>query len=325
VVKAAETYLQENIDDHVRIEPWPDKNTIPVFLRNEYKFYNMSILDTRCILLEILDEAPGIETIQKHIKRIEEITGRQSVLYCKEITRYRRKSLIEKRISFVLEDGQMFLPFLGLNLKKVCQNVEEKANTFSVSAQLAYLYFLYNKETVINTTAFAQKMGVTVMTASRALNDLYNAKLITCQICGKTGRSKEYRRIPDPQYFEKGRAYLKSPVKKVIYVKRAPTEALIAGLDALSELTMLNPPERPVRAISRGQMDKENLEHEKNKDIVKDQKLVELEIWDYDPKQLTDKSYVDIVSLYASLKETKDERVEQALKEALRGETWYTD
>ncbi|MCF8020028.1 MAG: plasmid pRiA4b ORF-3 family protein [Vallitaleaceae bacterium] len=42
----------------------------------------------------------------------------QIVLLYKDITRYRRKSLIENRIAFVIEDGQMYLPFLGLDLKK---------------------------------------------------------------------------------------------------------------------------------------------------------------------------------------------------------------
>ena len=177
----------------------------------------------------------------------------------------------------------------------------------------------------MNTTKFAEKLGFTVMTASRTLNDLYDAKLLTYEIGGKTGRSKEYRRIADPEYFENGRVLLKSPVKKVVYVARVPEGALIAGLDALAELSMINPSDHPVRAIGRGQLDNTNIEIIKNMDIVKDEKLVELQIWDYDPKKFTDKKYVDLLSLYASLKEEKDERIEQALEEVLRGETWYTD
>jgi predicted transcriptional regulator len=41
---------------------------------------------------------------------------------------------------------------------------------------------LYHKEEVVNMTRFAQKMGFTRMKASRALNDLYSANLITCEI-----------------------------------------------------------------------------------------------------------------------------------------------
>ena len=320
-----EPYLKENIDDYVTIKPLQDKNKFPVFLRNIYNFYEIRILDNLCILLEILDEAPGVDAIEKHIKRIEELTNQHIVLYYKQITRYRRKSLIENRIPFIIEDGQIFLPFLGLHLKKAPQYVDEEVSTFSTSAQLAFLYFLFNKDAVINTAEFAQKMGFTTMTASRALNDLYNAKLITYRIGGKTGRSKEYRRISDPEYFKKGRAYIKTPVKRVVYVKRAPEKTLIAGLDALAELSMMNPLGHQVRAISCDQLNEQDIKIIKNKDIVKDQKFVELEIWDYDPKLFTDKKHVDIMSLYASLKEEKDERIEQALEEVLRGETWYMD
>jgi len=278
-----------------------------------------------CILLEIIEEAPSVDLIKKHIKRIEELTSRQIILYYKEITRYRRKSLIVNRIPFVIEDGQIYLPFLGLVLKKAPQYVNDEANTFSTSSQLAYLYFLYNKDALVNTTEFAQKIGFTVMTASRALNELYDANLITYKIGGKTGRSKEYRRIQDPEYFKKGRAYMKNPVKKVVYVKRAPDGALLAGLEALADLSMLNPSGHLVRAISRERLNKEDIKIIKNKDIVKDQKFVELEIWNYDPKLFADKKHVDLMSLYASLKEEKDERIEQALEDVLRGEIWYTD
>lgn len=53
--------------------------------------------------------------------------------------------------------------------------------------------------------------------------------------------------------------------------------------------------------------------------------LVELQLWNYDPKLFSNKNHVDLMSLYAILKEETDERVGQALEEILRGEPWYTD
>lgn len=319
---AIEPYLKNNIDNQIRIEKWDDVNKIPIFLRNTYKFYTMKILETQCILLEIIDEAPGIDVIKKHINRIEKITNQQIVLYHKEITRYRRKSLIENNISFVIEDGQIFLPFLGLHLKKIEDYAEKEIKTFTPSAQVAYLYFFYNKDTVVNTTEFSKILGWNLMTASRALNGLYNAKLLTYEIGGKTGRSKEYSRVSDPDYFEKASTLLHSPIKKVVYVKKAPKESYIAGLEALAELSMINPPNYKVRAINDGYLNSKNLEIVKNKDIVKDEKLVELQIWEYNPRLFTRRDIVDPVSLYASLKEETDERIEQALEEVLRGEKW---
>jgi hypothetical protein len=320
-----ESYLKENIDEHITVKPWNKKNDFPIFLRNKYNFYEMNILGKQCVLMEIIDEVPNIDQLQKHIKQMENLTKGQIVLFYKNITRYRRKSLIKNRIAFVLEDGQMYLPFLGLDLKKVQEIVEKDIKRFTIPAQIAYLYFLYHKDEVVNMTEFADKMGFNKMTASRALNDLYHANLITYKIGGKTGRSKEYKRITDPDYYMYGKEYLKTPVRKTIHVKTKPLGALTAGFDALAELSMINPPSHPILAVDKNRLKKEQIEIVENKDLIKDSQLVELQLWDYDPKLFADKRHVDLLSLYVSLEEEADERVEQALEEVLRGEAWYMD
>ena len=322
---AAQAYLKENIDEHIILKPWQGQNNLSLFLRNNYSFYEMMILGTRCILVEVKDDMPNIDQLQKHIKQIKNLTDLHIVLFYKVISRYRRKSLIENRIAFVIEDGQMYLPFLGLDLKQTPEQVDKKRKLFSTPAQIAFLYFLYHIDEVVNMTEFAKKMGLNIMTASRALNELYQADLITYEIGGKTGRSKKYKRIPDPDYFIMGRDYLKTPVRKIIYTNKKPQGALVAGLDALADLSMMNPPGNPVLAIDRNQLNQSELEIVKNIDLIKDTKLVELELWDYDPKLFSNKHHVDLVSLYASLKEESDERIELTIEEVLRGEPWFTD
>lgn len=217
------------------------------------------------------------------------------------------------------------MPFLGLDLKKAQEQAQQEVKRFTTPAQIAYLYFLYHKDEVVNMTRFAEKMGFNYMTASRALNELYHVNLITYEVGGKTGRSKEYKRIPDPDYFLNGRKYLKTPVRKTIYTRTKPLCALNAGLDALAGLSMINTPDHPVMAIDRKQLNEEQFEIVRNKDLIKDTKLVELQLWDYDPKLFAENQHVDLLSLYTSMSEDTDERVEQALEEALRGELWYMD
>ena len=172
-------------------------------------------------------------------------------------------------------------------------------------------------------------MGFTIMTASRALNELHDAGLLHFELTGKTGRSKEYRRIDDPDYFQRGKMYLSSPVIKEIYLSELPKGLLVAGLEALSSLSMLNPPESPVRAIGREEYisKKSTLQIINNQDRINDERLPLLQIWSYDPRKFSTDSLVDRMSLYASLiKENEnDERTAQALSEALQKETWYTD
>ncbi len=320
-----ERYLQENIDSHIQIQAWNDLQAFPIFLISQYDFYAMNVLGTQCLLLEIIGEAPALSGIQKHRQRIQAITHLQVVLYYKAITRYRRKSLLEQRIPFIIEDGQIFLPFIGLQLAKVVEQTKKKIQTFTPSAQIAYLYFLYNKDAVVHATEFSNIVGGSVMTASRALNALYDAKLLTYETGGKTGRTKEYRRISDSEYFTLGRDLLGSPIKKVVYVRNVPDNSFVAGLEALAALSRLNPPRYKVRAMCEENLHDSDIEIVTNAEIIQDEKLVELQIWGYDPKPFTNNLIVDPVSLYASLQEEQDERIEQAFEEVLEAEKWYTD
>jgi hypothetical protein len=325
MITDVEVYLRENIDDNILIMPWVKRNDLPLFLRNSYNFYEMKLLDTQLILMEVLDNQVSFDQLEKHLKQVKNVANRDIVLLYKEISRYKRKKLIESKIAFLIEDGQMYMPFLGLDLKKAEKQVEKKVKRFSTPAQVAYLYFLYNKDDVVNINVFEEKLRFNKMTASRALNELYDTNLITYQTGGRTGRSKEYKRIPDPDYFKGGQEYLKTPVKKLVYTKTIPLGALNAGLDALADLTMINPPRNRVVAIDRTRLKAEKIEIIKDFELIKDQDLIEVEVWDYDPRQFARLRQVDLASLYASLKEEADERVEQALLEVLRGEPWYMD
>jgi hypothetical protein len=44
----------------------------------------------------------------------------------------------------------------------------------------------------------------------------------------------------------------------------------------------------------------------------------ELEIWSYSPQLFAEENFVDKFSLYLSLRETNDERVEMALQQMMR-------
>ena len=318
---AVERYFQENIDSHTRIHAWDAMHAIPIYLQDMYNFYALNVLDTQCVLLEIVDNTPALGSIQKHLHSIQALTNLPIVLYYKTTTRYRRKSLLDHRIPFIIEDGQFFLPFLGLRLKMIDSIPAKGIQTFTPSAQIAYLYFLYTKDAVVNATELSNLLGWTVMTASRSLNALYDAKLLTYKVGGRTGRAKEYSRIAENEYFALGRGMLRSPIKRVVYVRNVPDNACVAGLEALAELSTLNPPGQKVRAI----YGEEYGEIVTNADQIKDENLVELQVWEYDPKLFTQGHVVDPVSLYASFQEEQDERIEQALAELVRIKKWDMD
>ena len=320
-----ENYLKENIDTKIKIVSWGRKKKLPLYLLDKYNFFASDILDNHCIFIEILKESPGIEIIKKHLKMIQNVDNSHLVLLYKTISNFRRKTLIENRISFVVENGQMYMPFLGLDLKKIIEKSIKHIDLFSSSTQVTFLYFLYKQDITTNATKLAKLLKTSTMTASRILNYLYEAGLLICEIGGKTGRTKNYRRIEDPIYYRSGNRYLRNPVWKIVYIQENVEGTLIAGLEALSLITMINPPQNTIKAISKEKFDELKTYLIKDKDRIEDEIFIELEVWHYDPAIVSKEKYVDPLSLAVSLKELNDERVDNAVEEMLKKEKWYTE
>jgi hypothetical protein len=324
MISAIEQYIKDNLDLDAKVEYYSDIKILPLFLCNIYQFFQTNLLNVPCILLAPIPDLPPMATLHKHIDLVKGLGGKEVVLILKEVTQYKRRNLISQRIPFIIKGKQTFLPFLGMHLTKTSLENEAKPKFFTLSAQLTFLFFLYGKIESMNATQLAIVLRKTVMSASRALNELYDANLLTYEIGGKTGKSKVYRKIRDPQFFNIGKNYLQSPIQKTFFVKDAPTSALVSGLEALALLSMLNPPEHRVLAVGNRYLDKavRNVHYFASQDL--NEMSIMLEIWNYPPELFSCKEQVDLASLYACLKDQKDERIEQALEEALGGESWYT-
>lgn len=322
-------YIKENIDENVTINVWNGKSRLPLFLLEHYDFYELKILEKQCVLIKFINDVPKISDMKKHIKTLKMISNDNLVFLYNTISSYRRKTLIQNRIPFIVENGQMYLPFLGLDLKQMTDKIAKPIEKFSSTVQLVFLYFLYNKDLTLNINELAKKLNATAMTASRALNDLYSLGLLKYDIGGKTGKSKNYKRIDDTEYFDIGNKYLKNPIYKIVYLDKTAYKTAydfpIAGLEALSKRSMLNPSTRPVRAVSKQKSNELTDFIEKDINKIEDMNSMELQIWDYDPMILSKNDMVDLASLAASFSETSDERIEQAIEESLKGESWYKD
>lgn len=323
MIDAVEHYIRDIMDPDARVIRYADTKKFPLFLRNSYRFYLSKILDTPLILLAPVKDLFSASEIQKHLELVRKIEGREVAILLKEVSQFKRRSLLAHRIPFIVEGNQIFLPFLGLLLSKAPMERKPKQNIFSLSAQLAFLYFLYGRIDQINATQLAVLLKMTIMTASRVLNELLDADLVSYEVGGKTGKSKVYRKIQDPLFFTRGKDFLLNPVRKTVFVKEVPPGALMSGMEALAHWSMLNPPGHRVLAVGSRYLEKAkpNVHYFNEKDAV-DGGMV-LEVWKYPPELFACQDYVDLASLYACLKDEKDERVQQALDEALRGEPWY--
>jgi hypothetical protein len=127
------------------------------------------------------------------------------------------------------------------------------------------------------------------------------------------------------ELWEQALPVLSNPVTSRKWVLRwEPVKVLkiAAGMTALERYTAIADDRIPTFALWRNEV-RTGLERG---DIVgcegPDEAVAEIECWTYDPARLVDGDCVDRLSLYLSLKDATDERVQKELMALLEGVTW---
>ncbi|MCK5690734.1 MarR family transcriptional regulator, partial [Myxococcota bacterium] len=190
-----------------------------------------------------------------------------------------------------------------------------KTHKLGPSAQAALLYSLYNEdEDGLTPSGLADTLHYSPMTLSRAFDQLEATGLAHAEI---KGRERVLRfKMSKKDLWEEAQQYLRSPVKKRIFARMgaAPWQGFSAGLSALSLSSMLAEPHNPTYALSAAQWKSLRESGAVVEIPMQEPDSVNLEIWTYDPQLFAKNDVVDCLSLFLSLKESEDERVESALE-----------
>jgi len=320
-----ERYLKEALDVQVTTKPWTGGNRLPAVLRNLYAFFETRINDAPCLIMrDLAREEISPATIRKHMALIREKWNADIVYVRDRVTSYNRKRLIAQKVPFVVPGNQMYLPMLGIDLREHFRKLQVETPRFAPATQALFIHLLrrQDRETRITPAAAAHDLGYTTMSMTRAFDELEAANLDKIV---QEGRQRVL--IPSIQrraLWEKALPFLRSPVKKRIHV-RLPKNlhpGPVAGLTALARQTDLAEPDHDVYALSR---DTWNALKAKSKVVelpVPESDAAEIEIWGYDPELFTLDGIIDPWSLYLSLKDVQDERVEAALEQMMRTVQW---
>lgn len=261
------------------------------------------------------DDLATLPALKKQIARIQEVDKAPVVLKLAAVSFYRRKSLIENKISFVTEK-QAYLPFIGAFLTDEKETEKQKIKKFVFSTQQLVLLYLYSRKSKLYISEATKNLPFSAMTLSRAVKQLETVGLFTVT---KDGVNKVIESKYDKQeLFEKVKDYLSTPVRKVGYIEKSNHTAgmIIAGETALAEKTMLNPSRIITYAVDEKAFDKKLLIDE----LIDPDKQVRVELWAYDPKQLADGDTADSLSVALSFMGNTDERIEEAVEKLVERE-----
>ena len=317
-------YIKETLNILAQPKKWIGAEKLPFYLQNLYVFFKVSILGTPCLAMAAKDEVEQTPaTINKHILMAKKKWAHEIIYVHPKVSSYNRKRLIEHKVPFVVPGNQMYLPFLGIDLRehfKKIRNIDPKC---SPSTQTVILYaLLQGKGNGFTPKILAGLLGYTPMTMTRVFDELQAAGLGEIAMEGRE-RILRFERNKK-MLWENARKFLHNPVKKRLWVKSFINEPLgvKAGLTALAHYSALAEPANPVLAMPGKKWKKIKNRNDIIELAIAEPDACELEIWSYSPRLFEKGDVVDRFSLYLSLQTNDDERVESALEKMMEQITW---
>ena len=321
-------YIQDTVDTQAWIEPMDVSEKLPMLAAELFSFHRLVLLGLEYALAKPLQKTTDTILLAKQVASYKKMLGIPVVLLFGRLTGMRRKRLIEERVPFFVENGQLFLPDVALHLMPTSRMEAQDSERFSSLAQLLYLYFLYHPSGARTVSEMGTWMKASDMSASRGLTELHDLGFLSYVAAGKTGKAKRYKRVEDASYCRRGWGYMATPVVKTVWIRSSdlPGEAGTlpkAGLDALSGMSMLDPPKHPVYAIWARRSANLKPYLLPSRDVSNNEQIASLQLWKYDPVPLSSGGCVDAASLALSLASDHDDRIQQAVHEMLEGMPWY--
>lgn len=316
-IKDLVLYIKTTLDYRTEVTAFDKKQLadIPTAIGASFKFYNANLLDTPVTFAfckNSSDVTPA--QLQKQMQVVERRLNTTVIVLLDNVASYNLQRLVAQRVNFIIPQKQMFIPSLLLNLKKA-RNTGDDIKTFMTPiAQCIVLYHLQiSSLSGMDLKELMNIFGISYSTANRAVRWLESQTVIS-----STG-AKEKKICIDMDkkaLWTKALPFFTNPVEKVLRTDAIIPRLMKSGVNALSAYSMINEENREHYAISKDTL--------KTLDIKVDKNYGEnvIEIWRYNPGILSKSGIVDRLSLYLSLKDSKDERIQIELDNMINEIKW---
>ena len=318
-------YLMDTLGLPLDTVRWAGADTLPQYLRASYDIFIASLMGEPLLLAvdrREQEEPPAI--LGKELSQLRNRFEGEVVYVHTRVTSYHRRGLVRQKVPFIVPGNQMYLPTLGVDFREHFRRERRSPEKLSPACQLLLLCFLQGRlETPLTPERCARALKYTAMSMSRAFDEVESAGL------GMTIRSGRQRvldlEIQGQELWSEALRLLATPVKKRVFAL-TPVEPNLgmktAGLTALARFSALAAPAVDMVAVDGRRWRELSTRPGFAQIPHPEEGCIELEIWKYRPELLTGKEMVDRLSLYLSLRDTNDERVEAALEEMMEGFAW---
>ncbi|MDR2914294.1 MAG: hypothetical protein LBV74_05625, partial [Tannerella sp.] len=269
-----------------------------------------------CIIQAKNNESLTPLKYRKITEQIESITGMPVVILIESLAYYERERLINQGVYFIVSDKYAFLPALVSNVK-VKEKGKQSVKLIPAAQYILLYYLLSNDGKAFSIRELEAILPYNYLAISRAIINLEDLRL--CEASKDDTRTKIIHFGYKRELWEKSQKHLSSPVKKILYSDSVPEgDFSISGINALSRYSHLNPEQYGSVAIWDRMFSESFALHNEIEGNYK------IEIWKY-PVFMSgqpDNKIVDKLSLYLSMKDNPDARVEKELEILIENIQW---
>lgn len=290
---------------------------LPVYLSRRFDIRELYVFDhTLVIALVTAEDQFNLTQLVKQRDTLADKLGRDVILVLPRIRSHERNRLILKQIPFIVPGRQMYLPMMLVDLREAYSApARAKSDAISWVAQvilLRHLQFSDIEEQPLSQIALS--LGYSAMAISQALDELVALKL--CQR-KRLGRTKFIQvEHTSQKLWARVEPLMRSPAKKSYYIQHVDSalkRPLQAGMTALAAKTDLVDNMIPTLAMSVAEFRKASTAGLLSHSLLEDDAEMTVQAWAYAPQLLSSGPMVDELSLYLTLRDDPDERVQIAL------------
>ena len=290
-----------------------------MFLR--FSFYMIDFNDQTLCVIQSKNRQNSLTPLKykQLTKQVETLVGKPVVVILGSLSDYERERLINQGVYFIISDKYAFLPSLIVNVQ--AKKKDKNPAKLTPVAQYLLLYYLLSEKTKEEYTIkdLEQIMPYNYVALARAVTNLEDCKLCSTEIKDNTGIKYIQFGNNKQELWLKAQNYLSTPVKKVLYCDVIPEGNFsINGVNALSQYSHLNSEQYETRAIWDKLFKPSEVQFNEVEGLYK------IEIWKYPTTMpfLSNNNVVDKLSLYLSMKDEPDARIEKELEIMIEEMKW---
>ena len=308
--------------------PEVDALTLPLYLRGRWEFYRARLFGGKMILAVESStwERGSPKEYREQWDVLREKLGERVVLVLRSLPSYTRNRIISAGVEFIIPGSQIFLlpSVIDLRERFVGGATRRAPEKLSPASQLLVLFHLQRRSLDgLALKEIAKQLEYSTMTLSKTKDELEACALVKVE---RVGRSIMLDFPPKQELWKQALSLLSSPVRDVSWVQVDVTDnsAPLAGMTALAQLTMIEDDRLPTYAVAQLNSANRFLRLFRTCQDA-DEANARFETWIYNPLLLAENNIVDPLSLYLSLRDSADERVQGQLNHMMEELKWSED